>query len=143
MPTKLFIVTELSDERTNPACGQIATSEGSTSRSVIVLGGFHRHLGPLRTAEILDPGAKTWRQGPNFPYPLRTTTMVQDPAGGVIVVGGLAGEGVGMLDTLYRLAHAGEGASWEKLPITLTSKRDGHLAMMLPSSMFNCSNTNN
>ena len=69
--------------------------------------------------------------------------MVQDPTGGVIVVGGMAGEGIGELDTLYRLAHAGEGAQWEKLPINLKSKRSGPLAMMLPNTMFNCSNTNN
>ena len=136
-------VSGLLTARSGPVCGQIATSEGSTSRSVIVLGGNHRYFGPLSSTEILDPGTKTWRRGTSFPFPLLIAAMVQDPAGGVIVVGGLAGEGKGELDTLYRLAHAGEEAQWEKLPINLKSKRTGHLAMMLPSTMFNCSTTNN
>jgi hypothetical protein len=69
--------------------------------------------------------------------------MVQDSAGGVILVGGQAGEGKGPMDTLYRLAHGGDGAQWEELPFKLKSKRTDHLAMLLPSTMFNCSNTHN
>ena len=50
--------------------------------------------------EILDEGASEWRTGPNLPFTIKQAAMVEDPLGGVKLIGGYASDH--SLDTLFR-----------------------------------------
>ena len=125
----------LNTPTTKHTCGLIPAKLGSDQKSVIVAGGTGN------VVEILDPGMNQWRYGPELPFkgPLLDAAMVEDPKGGVIVVGGsLDVGGVGPIDKLIRLPHAGPGAEWEVLPIALKSPISSHIAMILPYHLVNC-----
>ena len=67
---------------------------------------------------MLDDGATEWRSGESFPHPVKSSSLVTDKNGGVVVSGGYSGYG-GPLDTLYHLSHA-NAETWilmdQKLP---------------------------
>ncbi len=83
--------------------------------------------------ELLDEGASQWRDGPELPAGIYHAQMVEDPLGGVILIGGSS-----YSDTMYRLAHAGEGARWMELPQKLSIGRHLHTAIMVPDDVVNC-----
>lgn len=64
-------------------CGRILQNENSSSFSIIVAGGEW-----TSSVEILDPGASQWRPGPSLPIEIARASMVEDPLGGVILIGG-------------------------------------------------------
>jgi hypothetical protein len=45
---------------------------------------------------------------PELPQEVSSAVLIEDPQGGVILVGGKSADG-GALNTLYRLQHAGPG----------------------------------
>ena len=106
----------------------------SVSKSVIVAGGVGGAV------EILDPGMTDWRFGPELPIPaLIQGSMVQDPRGGVILVGGRSVDFLPViLDTLLRLQHTGVGANWEVMDVQLKTPRFSHVAMFVPDFVVNC-----
>jgi len=71
------------------------------SNDIIVVGGCN-HRSELASVEILRRRALKWNQGPELPIAISYASIVADPAGGVILVGGQAGGLV--LDKLYRLS---------------------------------------
>ncbi len=85
--------------------------------------------------EIWDGTA--WRDGPELPVVLREPEMVEDPAGGVIIVGGYR-TGFGQLNTLYRLPHSGVGAEWSEMRQKLSRGRSVHVAFLVPDDVANC-----
>ncbi len=105
-------------------------------------GGSGRYNEALTLVEFIDLDSSVWRQGPDLPQKITSSSMVQHPQGGVILVGGSAG-GDQALDTLYHLPHAGEGVWWRELPIKLKTLRFGHVAMALPASYVSCNKTIN
>ena len=38
--------------------------------------------------EVFDVGSTEWRSGPTLPFPIGRSEMVEDPLGGVILIGG-------------------------------------------------------
>ena len=64
----------------------------------------------MSSVEILDEGSNEWRQGPDLPFGIFGGAMVEDPEGGVILIGGSAHSNPYYLDTLFRLSHVGDGA---------------------------------
>jgi len=63
-----------------------------------------------------------------LPFGIPDAKLVEDPAGGVILVGGRSLES---LDTLFRLAHA-EATEWKLMPQRLKVARKFHTAFMIP-----------
>jgi hypothetical protein len=63
-----------------------------------------------------------------LPFGIPDTKLVEDPAGGVILVGGRSLE---ILDTLFRLAHA-EATEWRLMPQRMKIARRLHTAFMIP-----------
>jgi hypothetical protein len=76
----------LKNKRAPAGCGRIRMDSQSQEFSTIVVGGFNG-ASKLSSVELLDDGAKKWRDGPEFPYNIYGPTMVEDPNGGVILVG--------------------------------------------------------
>jgi hypothetical protein len=78
-----------------------------------------------------------WRNGPELPFPVLSSQMVEDPKGGVILIGGHMGQSTQSRD-LYRLEHADEGATWTRLDQQLSVGRERHVALLVPDSLANC-----
>jgi hypothetical protein len=99
----------LNTMRQNFDCARIKTNKHSLSYSTIVVGGEKSNGRHLASTEILDLNADRvrWVSGPNLPIGIKEATLVEDPTGGVILVGGHSSEGQ-YLTTLFRLAHAGD-----------------------------------
>ena len=126
----------LQEERYGLACGRIKTTRNQPYFSIIAVGGNNIDEN-LRSVEILDEVDGNWREGPALPVRLCNSNLVEDPAGGVIIVGGENSE-IGTHDTLYRLSHAGPEASWFKMPQKLQYGRNYHVSFLVPDAMTNC-----
>ena len=71
-------------------------------------------------------------QGPELPYRIMYSTLVTNPAGGVILIGGES-ESNGYLNTLWYLPH--DQATWQLLPQELAIGRHYHLAFFVPDEI--------
>ncbi len=103
--------------------------------SIIAAGGSGS--GTSTSVELLDEGASHWRDGPELPTGILHAQMVEDPLGGVILIGGSSSTN-SYSDAMYRLAHAGEGARWMALTQKLSIGRRQHTAIMIPDDIVNC-----
>jgi len=61
--------------------------------------------------------------------------LVEDPDGGVLLVGGLR-DNDKVLDSILKLSSSSDD-EWEKLPAKLSQPRFGHVAFMVPN-IANC-----
>ena len=69
------------------ACGRIRKDDHSEDSMVIVVGGTMGLTGvPLATVELYDDVTDTWTYGPELPFGIGFTTLVEDPSGGVVLV---------------------------------------------------------
>ncbi len=100
--------------RDHHACARIRKDSSSHQFSIIVVGGGNLD-GILKTVEILDEGSNEWRNGPDLPLEIRFGSLVEDPTGGVILVGGETYVDR-QLQTLFRLSDAGVDAKWIQMP---------------------------
>lgn len=122
-------------------CGQIRAHRSQPYLSIIAVGGNDKAK-TLRSVEILDDVSGNWRFGPPLPVPLYDGNLVEDPAGGVILIGGQNSE-IGIHDTLYRLSHAGPEASWSKMPQKLQYGRIYQVSFLVPDQITNCIHDDN
>ena len=84
------------------SCGRIRKNSQSHEFSAIVVGGYDKSH--LASVEVLD-GDK-WISVNDLPFGTFSGTLVEDPSGGVLHVGGEA-ENQPHADQIFRLAHAG------------------------------------
>jgi len=114
-------------------CARINQDNRSLKLSVIIAGGYGS--GGFTSVEILDVGATSWRIGTSLPIISYVFNLVEDPRGGVILVGG-------PITALYRLKHAGINANWELLPQKLKTGNYWLRSFIIPDEMFpNCTIT--
>jgi hypothetical protein len=125
----------LKNARLSHSCSRIR--KNASLYSIIVAGGSGPLSFYLSSVEILDEGANSWRDGPNLPIAITRAAMIEDPTGGVILIGGRSSTN-SYLDSLYRLAHAGEDTQWVKLPQTLKVARSFLTAILIPDHIANC-----
>ena len=96
--------------------------------------------GKLASVEILDEGASEWRNGTDLPFGISDAALVEDPAGGVILVGGFS-QNDSFLQTLFRLSDAGDDAEWVEMPQKLKIGRHEHTSFLVPDDIASCSLT--
>jgi hypothetical protein len=77
---------QLSSGRSKHSCGRVRRDDSSIYFSVIVVGGIVSTQ--LTSTEILDDSAGTWRSGPSLPVGISSAALVEDNAGGVVLIGG-------------------------------------------------------
>ena len=119
------------------SCARVRT--GSSSRfSIIVVGGYNGTY--MTSVEVLDEGANEWRNGPDLPFGILLASLVEDPAGGVILVGGQSRDD-SYLQTLFRLSDAGDDAEWVEMPQKLKIGRREHTSFLVPDDIASCSLT--
>jgi hypothetical protein len=134
----------LKNNRIRHSCGKIRKDSQSQELSILVAGGWGGK-GPtpqegdlLSSVEILDLGAKEWRNGPDLPFGVYDSQMVDGKNGEVILVAGFQFP-FDALDTLYQLPHGGADAKWTKMEQKLKFKRREHLAFLVPDNIVDCS----
>ena len=70
-------------ERKGHNCERIKREKDSQEMSIIVVGGYDGY-----SAETLDEGSMEWKTGPQLPIGILDPRMVEDPNGGVVLIGG-------------------------------------------------------
>ncbi len=124
---------ELKNKRRYHICGKIRRNKESPEMSIIVAGGLDGSS-TLSSVEILDEDSNEWQAGPELPFGIGYSQMVEDQNGGVVLIGGL-----GNLDTLYQLPHGGQDAVWTKMEQKMKTGREQHTAFMVPDNIVYCS----
>ena len=133
MQTKNWVKgPELKFGRRAHSCARIPSKNQSSEYSIIVVGGSNGQ--DLSSVEIWDEGLKGWRQGPELPYPICCSAIVEHPLGGVALIGGRANSST-LLNTIYYLPHAGVDAKWELMPQKLQMARYYHTAFLVPDEI--------
>jgi hypothetical protein len=122
-------------ERNSHSCGRIRQGSHSNEFSIIVAGGWNDSQ--MSSVEILDRGTNEWRRGPDLPYGIQLSQMIEDQHGGVVLVGGQSSE-VQRLDSLFRLPHGGAYAVWTKMEQKLKMGRYWHTAFLVPDNIVDC-----
>jgi N-acetylneuraminic acid mutarotase len=128
---------ELKNKRGWHSCGKIRRNKDSQEMSIIVAGGYNDGS-YLSSVEILDEGSNEWQTGPELPFGIRHSQMVEDQNGGVVLIGGDS-PSVGYLDTLYQLPHGGQDAVWTKMEQKMNTGRRQHTAILVPDNIVECS----
>jgi hypothetical protein len=126
---------ELKTKRYLHTCVRIRKNGRSQDFSIIVAGGWNRSL-TLSSVEILDLGGNEWRKGPDLPIGIDSAKMVEDPNGGVILVGVSSNS---YRNTLYQLPHGGADAVWTKMEQKMKIGRLNHVAFLVPDDVVDCS----
>jgi hypothetical protein len=129
---------ELKNKRRFHSCGKIRRNKESQEMSIIVAGGLDV-TSYLSSVEILDEGSNEWQTGPELPFGIEQSQMVEDQNGGVIFIGGFSSVSVSNLDTLYQLPHGGQDAVWIKMEQKMKTGRLRHTAFMVPDNIVDCS----
>jgi hypothetical protein len=127
---------QLKHKRRDTICGRIKQDKESQKMSIIVAGGNDENL--LSSVEILDEGSNVWRAGPELPFGIRYSQMVEDQNGAAVLIGG-SSSAVEKLDTLYQLPHGGLDAAWTKMAQKLKTGRYWHSAFLVPDTSVDCS----
>ena len=126
--------------RIGHSCARISSNSTSSGHSIVVVGGYTGH--DISSVEILDEGSNEWRQGPELPLPICCSVIVEHPLGGIALIGGRTNDVV-FLNTIYRLANAGEDTAWELMPQQLQVARHFHTAFLVPNEVADFCEKNN
>jgi hypothetical protein len=129
---------ELKNKRTHQSCGKIKRDKESQEMSIIVAGGYNDGSSKLSSVEILHDGSNEWQTGPELPFGIGFSQMVEDLNGGVVLIGGYS-RAVVNLDTLYQLPHGGQDAVWTKMEQKMKTVRGYHTAFLVPDNIVDCS----
>ncbi len=129
---------ELKNKRSYHSCGKIRRNKESQEMSIIVAGGSVSGSSYLSSVEILDEGSNEWQTGPELPFGIEGSQMVEDQNGGVVLIGGRSSSGE-YLDTLYQLPHRGQDAVWTKMEQKMKIGRKEPTAFLVPDNVVNCS----
>jgi hypothetical protein len=125
---------ELKIKRGYHSCGKIRRNKESQEMSIIVAGGYDG-FSRLSSVEILDEGSNEWQTGPEMPFGISVSQIVEDQNGGVVLIGGESSSGDN-LDTLYQLPHGGQDAVWIKMEQKMKTGRRLHTAFLIPDNLI-------
>jgi hypothetical protein len=129
---------ELKNKREGHSCGKIRRDKDSQEMSTIVAGGSDGFLSDLSSVQILDEGSNEWQMGPELPFTIIGSQMVENQNGGVVLIGGSSSSDYN-LDTLYQLPHGGQDAVWTEMEQKMKTGRRYHTAFMVPDNLVDCS----
>ena len=119
------------------AVEKIRIDKDSQETSIIVAGGYDEPS-YLSSVEILHESSNEWQTGPELPFGISLSQMVEDQNGGVVLIGGES-ESEANLDTLFQLPHGGLDAAWTQMDQKLKIGRYSHTAFLVPDNIVDCS----
>jgi hypothetical protein len=128
---------KLKNIRFDHRCGKIRRNKESQEMSIIVAGGYDDGFSYLSSVEILDEGYNDWRTGPELPFGIFGSQIIEDQNGGLVLIGGQS-PSVSKLGTLYQLPHGGQEAVWTKKEQMMKTRRYFHTAFLIPDNIANC-----
>jgi hypothetical protein len=128
---------ELKNKRAWHSCGKIRRNKESQEMSIIAAGGWDGSS-YFSSVEILDEGSNEWQTGPELPFGILQSQMVEDKKGGVVLIGGYSSLGE-TLDTLFQLPHGGQDAFWTKMEQKIKTGRREHTAFLVTDNIVDCS----
>jgi hypothetical protein len=128
---------ELKNKRESHSCGKIRRNKESQEMSIIIAGGYDGSS-YLSSVEILDEGSNKWQNGPELPFGIKWSQMIDDQNGGVVLIGGYVSSDI-KLDSLYQLSLGGQDAVWTKMEQKMKTGRSGHTAILVPDNIIDCS----
>jgi hypothetical protein len=129
---------ELKKKRGYHSCGKIRRNKESQEISIVVAGGYDGSS-YLSSVEILDEDSNEWQTGPELPFEISSSQMVEDQNGGVVLIGGYS-YADDNLDTLYHLPHGGQDAVWTEMEQQkMQTGRSAHTAILVPDNIADCS----
>jgi len=73
-----------------------------------------------------------------LPFSIGAASMVSDPVGGVILIGGSFYHDSNPRPLLLNLKHVGSQATWEMMKQSLKTPRFWHLAFLIPNELTDC-----
>jgi len=120
----------LNTPRFDHSCAKILAEDGK--EIILVIGGYAPEH--LDSVEVLMPGDTQWVEGPPLPKPIYDAQLVQDAAGGVVLIGGFSIDAA--LDTLYKLSSLDEG--WQLMDQKLNTPRWEHTAFLIDDELTTC-----
>jgi len=120
--------------RMGSLCERIISTKNSPLESIIVVGGMTSDYLLFNSVELLDDGSSAWRDGPSLDYGMAGMSLVRDPNGGIIIVGGI--EATQTYTQIMRL-QSGD-SSWETLPQKLSTGRFWASAFAIPDGFSDC-----
>ncbi len=129
---------ELKYKRRDHSCGKIRRNKESQEMSIIVAAGQYDES-YLSSTEFLDEGSNEWQTGPELPFGISFSQMVEDQNGGVVLNGGYSRSLGDILGTLYQLPHVGQDAVWTKMEQQMKTGRYLHTAFLIPDNIVDCS----
>ena len=122
--------------RNSHTCAKIKKSSQSSQYSIIVVGGYNGWS--MSSVEILEEGASEWVAGPEFPFPILDSSMIEYSDGSVFLIGGRkVGSSRVALDTIFQLQHG--QADWIEKPQKLKEARYWATAFLVPDEIADCS----
>ena len=90
----------------------------------------------INSVEVFDIGSNIWTPGPSLPFAIKGAALIEDPLGGVIILGGFAVSDGALHNKIYWLPNLATG--WVVLEQTLKIPRYVPLAFLVPDSLTNC-----
>ena len=89
----------------------------------------------MSSVEILGLNENQWKIGPELPFAMFASAMVEVPDYGVLLVGGSTAF-TGELRTILKLDNA--ESQWTELPQRLKTGRNRHSAFLVPDKLVVC-----
>ena len=82
-----------------------------------------------------------WSFGPELPFSWSYGQLVEDPHGGIVLLGGETSKKT-YSNALFRLPHVGDGAKWIELPQKLSIGKTYFIALLVSDDFANCTFNN-
>ncbi len=130
----------LLEPRDNHVCGLLTRPGDGSDQVVVAAGGSYSGL--KSSSELWTVGSDKWIRGPNMPKAKRNGAGATTPDGkSLLFIGG--NDGSHNSGHIYKLSYqTGSGSwSWSKIEQELQVGRVDLVAMFIPDSMVNCSDT--
>lgn len=89
----------------------------------------------MSSVEILSLNENQWKSGPELPYAMFASAMVEVPDYGVLLVGGFS-KFTEELRSILKLDNA--ESEWTELPQRLKTGRNRHSAFLVPDTLAVC-----
>lgn len=128
---------KLNTGRESVGCGRIRRTKDSMLYSIITAGGLSGST-PLKSVEILDHTGSVWRFGPDLPTTLFGSVLIEEPNGGVFLIGGKTSSTVYGTADMYFLSDAEPGSHWIKINQRLKYPRSLFVTFYIPDDVVNC-----
>jgi len=122
----------MEEPRSYHTCSKILDKN---QHKIVIIGGYS-DTGAESSVIVFDPVTNEYWEGPALPKKLYRSASVEDPTGGVIVIGGNHDHGGFSSNTLYRLANL--ESNWVKLNVALSDGHELHTAFLIPDSVVDC-----